>query len=127
MKLNTFWHGGFPADKANHMVGGTIAADVGSIVGILVGAFLAHNRMPLWLMPLLGAVGAAVAAFAAGRWKEARDASQNAAARRDWLDGDQSTPYVAPHGVETADWQATAWGCVPVALPLVALALISMI
>lgn len=125
MKLPSLF---FPAsDKANHYVGGTIAADVGSIVGMLVGLFLVQQGAPRWLVPLLAAVCAPVAAFAAGRWKEARDARQNAEAHRDWLDGDQSQPFVPPHGVETADWQATAWGCVPVALPLVALALISMI
>lgn len=125
MKLPSLF---FPAvDHANHYVGGTIAADGGSIVGIVVGLFLVRQGASLWLVPLLGAIGAAVAAFAAGRWKEARDARQNAAAYRDWLDTDQSQPYVAPHGVETADWQATSWGAVPVAVPLLVLFLISVI
>lgn len=125
MKLPSLF---FPAtDKANHYVGGTIAADAGSIAGILVGLFLAQQGAPLWLVPLLGAVCAAVAAFAAGRWKEARDARQNAAAYREWLDTDQAQPFVPPHGVETADWQATTWGCVPVAVPLLVLFLISVI
>lgn len=112
----------FPAvDHANHYVGGTIAADGGATFGIVAGALLARNGAPLWLIPLLGAILAPPAAYLAGKWKEARDARANAAAYRDWLDTDQRTPYVAPHGVETADWQATTWGCVPVALPLMAL------
>lgn len=120
MKLPTFL---FPEiDKANHYAYGTgvaaVAAVASMVLLVAVYRFWLHLPPPAWL-PLAGAVSAAVMAYATGRIKERYDAEANAIAL--------AAGQPPPHGVETADWQATAWGCVPVALPLVALALISMI
>jgi len=78
-------------------------------------ALVLHRALPVWL-PAAGAVAALLAAYAAGFTKEWLDARANAKARAAGLP--------LPHGVEVADWQATAWGCVPVVLPLAALQLI---
>lgn len=120
MKLPTFL---FPEiDKANHYAYGTGVAAVAAVAGMaLVAAvhrLVLHLQVPAFL-PLLGAVCAAVMAYAVGRAKEAFDAHANEIAAA------QGLP--PPHGVETADWQATTWGCVPVALPLLAAWLASLI
>lgn len=121
MKLPTFL---FPAiDKANHYAYGTGVAAVAAVATMALLAAVyrigLHLPPPPALLPLAGAISAAVMAYATGRIKERFDAEANAIAL--------AAGEPPPHGVETADWQATAWGCVPVALPLVALALISMI
>jgi len=119
----------YPQDKANHFMRGSVCGAVGAVAGMLLAIMLWKWLWPpaLLAMPLLAAIGCTVAAYAAGFWKERADARANAAAYADWLVTDQAQPFVAPHGVETADWQFTTWGAVPVAVPLVALALISMI
>lgn len=114
MKLPTLL---FPEiDKANHYAYGTGVAAVAAVatMALLALAYrlVLHLPVPAWL-PLAGAISAAVMAYATGRIKERFDAEANAIAL--------AAGEPPPHGVETADWQATTWGCVPVALPLVAL------
>ena len=110
----------YPQDKANHYMRGALVAAVGAVavyaIVTLVPALAAQRRLAL----PLAIVGAVVAAYAAGRYKEWADARANAAARALWLSTDQSAPFVPPHGVETADWQFTAWGATPVVLVLAA-------
>jgi len=117
MKLPTLL---FPqVDKANHYAAGTGAAAIAACTAMvalaLLHALVLHRALPVWL-PAAGAVAALLAAYAAGFTKEWLDARANAKARAAGLP--------LPHGVEVADWQATAWGCVPVVLPLAALQLI---
>lgn len=114
MKLPTLL---FPEiDKANHYAYGCGVAMVGAALGMmllaLVYRLVLHLPLPLWL-PLAGAVCAAVLAYAVGRIKERFDAEANEAA--------VAIGQPPPHGVETADWQATTWGAVPVAVPLLVL------
>lgn len=118
MKLPTFL---FPEiDKANHYAYGCAVAMVAAITVMVFACALwawalVRPGVPRWL-PAEGAIAAALAAYLVGRWKEWRDARANAAAAA------QGLP--PPHGVEVADWQATTWGCVPVALPLLAVQLL---
>lgn len=113
MKLPTLL---FPEiDKANHYAYGTGVAAVAAVATMALLAAVyrigLHLPPPAWL-PLAGAVSAAVMAYATGRIKERFDAEANAIAL--------AAGEPPPHGVETADWQATTWGCVPAALPLLA-------
>lgn len=88
-------------DKMGHFGGGAAVAGVAAAIAL---AALYGLRAPLWLaIPI-----AFAAAFAAGRWKERRDARTG---------GD----------VETGDWQATTWGATPVVLPILVLVVLALL
>lgn len=106
-----------PQDKANHNVGGTYAAMAGA-VGTLVILTIGLRMPQLPPIPhaasfvlVAAAVMAVVIAYGAGVMKEHLDQIANDAADK------AGTPR--PHSVEVADWQMTAWGALPVAVPLV--------
>lgn len=121
MKLPTFL---FPAiDKANHYAYGTGVAAVAAVATMALLAAVyrigLHLPPPAWL-PLAGAVSAAVMAYATGRIKERYDAEANAIAL--------AAGQPPPHGVwRRPTGRPPPGAAYPVALPLVALALISMI
>ena len=100
-------------DWANHCLYGSHAAWPAACGG-LGGALLVP--LPLWAACALGALAAVVAAASLGAWKEWRDARINRAALARGLP--------APHEASRGDIVATALGAVPVAVPLLVLALL---
>src|SRR6185436_355471 len=121
----------YPQDKANHYMRGSWAAMLGSVVSLVTqGAVMysvlnVSSRMNhrfatsvlIAVMLVIAAVVATMLAFGIGFWKEHRDLESNKAAI---AAGEQPM-----HGVETADWQFTAWGAAPVVITLLAAAAVT--
>lgn len=115
-----------PADKANHRVRG---AEVASVAAALVMLLTALAMLLLGIAQtsarqtaavlVLAAVTAAGAAWLAGVLVEKRQAGINAAA--------VARGEPAPHAIEDADITATARGALPVVVPLLVLALLSVV
>lgn len=95
-------------DWANHYMRGSLAAGIGASVSMPAAVML----IPSFALGVAALSGIA-SAYLVGRWKERRDKQAN--------DKADALGQPRPHGVETADWQFTAWGALPVALPLVVL------
>jgi hypothetical protein len=93
-------------DKAGHYIAGTLAAATGAMAGVLL-----QTPVRAWWYAI-------AAAAVAGALKEARDWWQNRQAAR--------RGKVLPHSVEGGDFVATLIGAVPVAAPLLLLALMAL-
>lgn len=94
-----------PTDKVAHFGGGALVASVVDSIALVALHLLG---LPIAFCVLAGVA----AAFAAGRWKERRDAADNVAA--------VARGEYPPHGVEVADWQWTTWGSIVPAIPILA-------
>jgi hypothetical protein len=103
-----------PGDKANHRVRGSNVAAVCACIALLAGV-LAFG--PKVAVILTAAAVAQLAAYLAGELVERWQSRINAEAM-----ADDRPP---PHSIERADVYATARGGLPVALPLLVLALLA--
>jgi hypothetical protein len=106
----------FPQDHANHYMRGSVAASWSAsiwMLGLLVGWLEARRPLEIYLTIVFvsAAVVGWLAAYTIGRWKEDRDRRLN--------DEAVTRGELPPHGVETADWQFTAWGAMPVCVALI--------
>lgn len=115
MTIDEFMHRMYPQDKANHYMRGSAVASSSASLFMVVCAIAYHvHPLPLALLMWVLLAAAIVgwwAAFWAGRLKERLDAQANEEAE------ERGDP--PPHGVETADWQYTHWGALPVVVPMV--------
>lgn len=117
----------YRVDLANHFMRGSVVAGSTSSAVIAVMALLVVFFAPpkdgvlLWmaLMLFTACVVGAVSAWLAGEWNEKQDQKANDAA--------DAAGQPHPHTVETADWQFTAWGALPVCVPLLVASISSLL
>lgn len=99
-------------DKFAHFGGGAGASSIVTSLGLILLAWL---RWPLAIAPAAGVL----AAFAANRWIERRQAKKNAEA--------EAAGLPPPHQISVKDWQVGTWGGVAVALPVFVLQALAFI